>query len=126
MLPSQMQGGVQRAVPCVCCPVRCGQGRSEPCPVSAAWSDAGRDAASRALCLLPGQMRAGTQRAVPCVCCPVRCRQGRSKPCPVSAGTFGECSSEAEVQSWMRYNTFLLLEVGTFNALVELLNMEIE
>jgi len=26
----------------------------------------------------------------------------------------------------MRYNTFLLLEVGTFNALVELLNMEIE
>lgn len=45
---------------------------------------------------------------------------------PVFAGTFGECSSEAEVQSWMRYNVFLLLEVGTFNALVELLNMEIE
>lgn len=42
------------------------------------------------------------------------------------AGTFGECSSEAEVQAWMRYNIFLLLEVGTFNALVELLNMEIE
>ncbi|XP_073665969.1 striatin-interacting protein 1 isoform X9 [Tursiops truncatus] len=41
-------------------------------------------------------------------------------------GTFGECSSEAEVQSWMRYNIFLLLEVGTFNALVELLNMEID
>ena len=92
----------------------------------AAQSDAGRGAASRALCLLPGQMRAGTQRAVPCVCCPVRCGQGRSEPCPVSAGTFGECGSEAEVQSWMRYNTFLLLEVGTFNALVELLNMEIE
>ncbi|KAI2518327.1 STRIP1 isoform 2 [Pan troglodytes] len=44
----------------------------------------------------------------------------------VAQGTFGECSSEAEVQSWMRYNIFLLLEVGTFNALVELLNMEIE
>uniref|UniRef100_U3JK57 Striatin interacting protein 1 n=1 Tax=Ficedula albicollis TaxID=59894 RepID=U3JK57_FICAL len=40
--------------------------------------------------------------------------------------TFGECSSEAEVQAWMRYNIFLLLEVGTFNALVELLNMEID
>ncbi|KAK2497444.1 hypothetical protein MC885_014074 [Smutsia gigantea] len=44
----------------------------------------------------------------------------------VAQGTFGECSMEAEVQSWMRYNIFLLLEVGTFNALVELLNMEID
>ncbi|KAK1328907.1 hypothetical protein QTO34_011077 [Cnephaeus nilssonii] len=44
----------------------------------------------------------------------------------VAQGTFGECSSEAEVQSWMRYNIFLLLEVGTFHALVELLNMEID
>ncbi|XP_066897727.1 striatin-interacting protein 1 isoform X1 [Kogia breviceps] len=44
----------------------------------------------------------------------------------VAQGTFGECSSEAEVQSWMRYNIFMLLEVGTFNALVELLNMEID
>ncbi|XP_004689731.1 PREDICTED: striatin-interacting protein 1 [Condylura cristata] len=44
----------------------------------------------------------------------------------VAQGTFGECSSEAEVQSWVRYNVFLLLEVGTFNALVELLNMEID
>lgn len=43
--------------------------------------------------------------------------------CP---GTFAECSSEAEVQHWMRYNIFLLLDVGTFSALVELLNMEIE
>lgn len=43
-----------------------------------------------------------------------------------SLGTFGECSSEAEVQHWMRYNIFLLLDVGTFSALVELLNMEIE
>ncbi|NXJ47136.1 STRP1 protein, partial [Spizaetus tyrannus] len=44
----------------------------------------------------------------------------------VAQGTFGECGSEAEVQAWMRYNIFLLLEVGTFNALVELLNMEID
>lgn len=44
----------------------------------------------------------------------------------VAQGTFGECSSEVEVQSWMRYNVFLLLEVGTFSALVELLNMEID
>lgn len=51
---------------------------------------------------------------------------GLGKLCPVFTGTFGECSSEAEVQFWMRYNIFLLLEVGTFNALVELLNMEIE
>lgn len=41
-------------------------------------------------------------------------------------GTFAECSSEVEVQHWMRYNIFLLLDVGTFSALVELLNMEIE
>ncbi|XP_042563860.1 striatin-interacting protein 1 homolog isoform X1 [Clupea harengus] len=44
----------------------------------------------------------------------------------IAQGTFAECSSEAEVQHWMRYNTFLLLEVGTFSALVELLNMEID
>lgn len=43
-----------------------------------------------------------------------------------SSGTFAECSSEVEVQYWMRYNIFLLLDVGTFSALVELLNMEIE
>uniref|UniRef100_A0A4W3J2I2 Striatin interacting protein 1 n=1 Tax=Callorhinchus milii TaxID=7868 RepID=A0A4W3J2I2_CALMI len=44
----------------------------------------------------------------------------------VAQGTFGECNSEAEVQQWMRYNVFLLLEVGTFTALVELLSMEID
>ncbi|XP_041944830.1 striatin-interacting protein 1 homolog isoform X3 [Alosa alosa] len=44
----------------------------------------------------------------------------------IAQGTFAECSSEAEVQHWMRYNAFLLLEVGTFSALVELLNMEID
>uniref|UniRef100_A0A8C6KXV9 Striatin interacting protein 1 n=1 Tax=Nothobranchius furzeri TaxID=105023 RepID=A0A8C6KXV9_NOTFU len=44
----------------------------------------------------------------------------------MAQGTFGECSSEVEVQHWMRYNIFLLLDVGTFSALVELLNMEID
>ncbi|RXN39237.1 striatin-interacting 1 -like protein [Labeo rohita] len=44
----------------------------------------------------------------------------------MAQGTFGECSSELEVQHWMRYNVFLLLDVGAFTALVELLNMEIE
>lgn len=53
-------------------------------------------------------------------------REGLSELCAAPAGTFGECGSEAEVQTWMRYNIFLLLEVGTFHALVELLNMEIE
>ncbi|XP_069797915.1 striatin-interacting protein 1-like isoform X3 [Narcine bancroftii] len=44
----------------------------------------------------------------------------------MAQGTFGECNSEGEVQQWMRYNVFLLLEVGTFTALVELLSMEID
>lgn len=62
----------------------------------------------------------------PSVMWPSQVQEGLSELCPVLAGTFGECSSEVEVQSWMRYNVFLLLEVGTFSALVELLNMEIE
>ncbi|XP_073398538.1 striatin-interacting protein 1 [Dendrobates tinctorius] len=44
----------------------------------------------------------------------------------VAQGTFGECTSETEVQTWQRHNIFLLLEAGAFNALVELLNMEVE
>uniref|UniRef100_A0A671LBL0 Striatin-interacting protein 1 homolog n=1 Tax=Sinocyclocheilus anshuiensis TaxID=1608454 RepID=A0A671LBL0_9TELE len=44
----------------------------------------------------------------------------------MAQGTFGECSSELEVQHWMRYNVFLLLDVGAFTALMELLNMEID
>uniref|UniRef100_A0A3P9H6I7 Striatin interacting protein 1 n=1 Tax=Oryzias latipes TaxID=8090 RepID=A0A3P9H6I7_ORYLA len=44
----------------------------------------------------------------------------------MTQGTFAECSSEAEVQYWTRYNIFLLLDVGTFSALVELLNMEMD
>ncbi|XP_073721496.1 striatin-interacting protein 1 homolog [Misgurnus anguillicaudatus] len=43
----------------------------------------------------------------------------------MAQGMFGECSSEMEVLHWMRYNIFLLLDVGAFTALVELLNMEI-
>ena len=85
LLLGQMRAGAQQAVPCVRCPVRCGEGRSEPCPVSTFPSDAGRGAASRALCPLPCQMRAGAQRAVPCVRCPVRCGEGSSELCPVCA-----------------------------------------
>ncbi|CAH2221147.1 striatin-interacting 1 [Pelobates cultripes] len=44
----------------------------------------------------------------------------------VAQGTFGDCTSETEVQTWVRHNIFLLLEAGAFNALVELLNMEVE
>uniref|UniRef100_A0A8C5G6J8 Striatin interacting protein 1 n=1 Tax=Gouania willdenowi TaxID=441366 RepID=A0A8C5G6J8_GOUWI len=44
----------------------------------------------------------------------------------MAQGAFAECSSEVEVQYWMRYNIFLLLDVGTFSALVELLSMEID
>uniref|UniRef100_A0A674MW01 Striatin interacting protein 1 n=1 Tax=Takifugu rubripes TaxID=31033 RepID=A0A674MW01_TAKRU len=44
----------------------------------------------------------------------------------MAQGMFADCGSEAEVQHWMRYNIFLLLDVGTFSALVELLNMEID
>lgn len=44
----------------------------------------------------------------------------------MAQGTFAECSSEVELEYWKRYNVFLLLEVGTFSALVELLNMEID
>nr|XP_055073470.1 striatin-interacting protein 1 homolog isoform X2 [Misgurnus anguillicaudatus] len=43
----------------------------------------------------------------------------------MAQGTFGECSSEMEVQHWMKCNIFLLLDLGAFTALVELLNMEI-
>ncbi|XP_065099303.1 striatin-interacting protein 1 homolog [Paramisgurnus dabryanus] len=35
----------------------------------------------------------------------------------MAQGMFGECSSEMEVQHWMRYNIFLLLDVGAFTAL---------
>ncbi|XP_030072859.1 striatin-interacting protein 2 [Microcaecilia unicolor] len=41
-------------------------------------------------------------------------------------GVFGECSSDSEVLRWSRYNSFLLYEMGTFSAFMELLNMEID
>ncbi|XP_066526737.1 striatin-interacting protein 1 homolog isoform X2 [Hoplias malabaricus] len=44
----------------------------------------------------------------------------------MAQGTFAECNSEAEVQHWSRCNVYLLLDVGTFSTLVELLNMEID
>ncbi|XP_078091901.1 striatin-interacting protein 1-like isoform X9 [Mustelus asterias] len=41
-------------------------------------------------------------------------------------GVFDDCYTETEVVHWARYNVFLLYEMGTFGALVELLNMEID
>uniref|UniRef100_A0ABM5GLJ6 Striatin-interacting protein 2 isoform X1 n=1 Tax=Pogona vitticeps TaxID=103695 RepID=A0ABM5GLJ6_9SAUR len=42
----------------------------------------------------------------------------------LAQGVFGECNTEAEVLSWSRHNNFLLYEMGTFTAFLELLNME--
>ncbi|KAM9444178.1 striatin-interacting protein 1 homolog isoform 1-T1 [Clarias gariepinus] len=44
----------------------------------------------------------------------------------MAQGTFADCSSEVELQYWVKYNVFLLLEAGTFSALVELLSLEID
>ncbi|XP_029471660.1 striatin-interacting protein 2 isoform X2 [Rhinatrema bivittatum] len=44
----------------------------------------------------------------------------------LAQGVFGECKSDSEVLKWSRYNSFLLYEMGTFNAFLELLNMEID
>ncbi|XP_058153329.1 striatin-interacting protein 2 isoform X6 [Dasypus novemcinctus] len=41
-------------------------------------------------------------------------------------GTFGECDSEVDVLHWSRYNCFLLYQMGTFSAFLELLHMEID
>ncbi|XP_077196525.1 striatin-interacting protein 2 isoform X2 [Paroedura picta] len=43
----------------------------------------------------------------------------------LAQGVFGECDSEAEVLYWARYNNFLLYQMGTFTAFLEMLNMEI-
>ncbi|KAF3819344.1 hypothetical protein GH733_013494 [Mirounga leonina] len=40
--------------------------------------------------------------------------------------TFGECDSEVDVLHWSRYNCFLLYQMGTFSAFLELLHMEID
>ncbi|XP_078410808.1 striatin-interacting protein 1-like isoform X2 [Cetorhinus maximus] len=44
----------------------------------------------------------------------------------LAQGVFDDCYTETEVVHWARYNVFLLYEMGTFGALVELLNMEID
>ncbi|XP_064417269.1 striatin-interacting protein 2 [Latimeria chalumnae] len=41
-------------------------------------------------------------------------------------GVFAECDSEMEVLHWSRHNNFLLYEMGSFAALMDLLNMEID
>nr|XP_060632356.1 striatin-interacting protein 2 [Anolis sagrei ordinatus] len=43
----------------------------------------------------------------------------------LAQGVFGDCDSEAEVLDWTRRNNFLLYQMGTFTAFLELLNMEI-
>ncbi|EMP26346.1 Protein FAM40B [Chelonia mydas] len=44
----------------------------------------------------------------------------------LAQGVFGECDMEAEVLHWSRHNNFLLYQMGTFSAFLELLNMEID
>uniref|UniRef100_A0A8C4VZH3 Striatin interacting protein 2 n=1 Tax=Gopherus evgoodei TaxID=1825980 RepID=A0A8C4VZH3_9SAUR len=44
----------------------------------------------------------------------------------LAQGVFGECDVEAEVLHWSRHNNFLLFQMGTFSAFLELLNMEID
>lgn len=43
-----------------------------------------------------------------------------------SPGVFGDCDNEGDVLHWSRHNSFLLYQLGTFSAFLELLNMEIE
>ncbi|XP_053260675.1 striatin-interacting protein 2 isoform X2 [Podarcis raffonei] len=42
----------------------------------------------------------------------------------LAQGVFGECDTEADVLHWSRHNNFLLYQMGTFIAFLELLNME--
>ncbi|XP_043944773.1 striatin-interacting protein 2 [Protopterus annectens] len=44
----------------------------------------------------------------------------------LAQGVFEECDSEVDVLHWSRHNVFLLYEMGTFSAFLELLNMEID
>ncbi|XP_005039023.1 PREDICTED: striatin-interacting protein 2 isoform X2 [Ficedula albicollis] len=44
----------------------------------------------------------------------------------LAQGVFGECDNEGDVLHWSRHNSFLLYQLGTFSAFLELLNMEIE
>ncbi|XP_026545010.1 striatin-interacting protein 2, partial [Notechis scutatus] len=43
----------------------------------------------------------------------------------LAQGVFGECDTEADVLYWARHNSFLLYQMGTFTAFLELLNMEV-
>uniref|UniRef100_A0A8C6XAP6 Striatin interacting protein 2 n=1 Tax=Naja naja TaxID=35670 RepID=A0A8C6XAP6_NAJNA len=43
----------------------------------------------------------------------------------LAQGVFGECDTEVEVLYWARHNNFLLYQMGTFTAFLELLNMEV-
>ncbi|KAK9400284.1 striatin-interacting protein 2 [Crotalus adamanteus] len=43
----------------------------------------------------------------------------------LAQGVFGECDTEADVLCWARHNSFLLYQMGTFTAFLELLNMEV-
>ncbi|XP_067861396.1 striatin-interacting protein 1 homolog [Heptranchias perlo] len=44
----------------------------------------------------------------------------------LAQGVFDDCYTDPEAVHWAQYNVFLLYEMGTFGALVELLNMEID
>ncbi|NXK90767.1 STRP2 protein, partial [Formicarius rufipectus] len=44
----------------------------------------------------------------------------------LAQGVFGDCDNEGDVLYWSRHNSFLLYQLGTFSAFLELLNMEIE
>ncbi|KAI1883461.1 hypothetical protein AGOR_G00231680 [Albula goreensis] len=44
----------------------------------------------------------------------------------LAQGVFDECDTEVDVLHWSRHNVFLLYDMGTFTALLELLSMEID
>eukprot|EP00076_Gallus_gallus_P043287 XP_025008825.1 striatin-interacting protein 2 isoform X2 [Gallus gallus] len=44
----------------------------------------------------------------------------------LAQGVFGDCESEGDVLHWSRHNSFLLYQLGTFSAFLELLSMEID
>uniref|UniRef100_A0A8B9F4D6 Striatin interacting protein 2 n=1 Tax=Amazona collaria TaxID=241587 RepID=A0A8B9F4D6_9PSIT len=44
----------------------------------------------------------------------------------LAQGVFGDCDNEGDVLHWSRHNCFLLYQLGTFTAFLELLNMEID
>ncbi|MBN3298416.1 STRP2 protein, partial [Amia calva] len=44
----------------------------------------------------------------------------------LAQGVFEECNTEVDVLQWSRHNVFLLYQMGTFTALLELLSMEID